>query len=224
MKYLSQEYDSNERLRGLFAPFGYVNSAKVMADKRGRPKDYGFVSFADTSVSVKATEALNGMAVGNGQQLLVRQYYSKKEWSALLISKLLIVRPFFRRQLNTFIECQICTERTNLANAVGYGCDHRFCSDCVINCLVTQIEDGMVMALICPDTDCDRRADPTLVQRLVSEQVYARYEQLILKEGTKDMMEIVRQHLNGRLRLLLSTPWSKPCRAFQVYTKIGLSC
>ncbi|KAM6980326.1 RNA-binding protein 39a isoform 2-T2 [Aplochiton taeniatus] len=64
---------TEEMLRGIFEPFGRIESIQLMMDSEtGRSKGYGFITFADSECAKKALEQLNGfelagrpMKVGN---------------------------------------------------------------------------------------------------------------------------------------------------------------
>ncbi|XP_041702685.1 RNA-binding protein 39 isoform X2 [Coregonus clupeaformis] len=52
---------TEEMLRGVFDPFGRIESIQLMNDSEtGRSKGYGFISFADAECAKKALEQLNG--------------------------------------------------------------------------------------------------------------------------------------------------------------------
>ena len=54
-------------LRTAFSPFGKVVSAKIVSDRRGRPKGFGYVEMADEDASV-AMESLRGTQI-NGRTM-----------------------------------------------------------------------------------------------------------------------------------------------------------
>uniref|UniRef100_A0A8D3DEN7 RRM domain-containing protein n=1 Tax=Scophthalmus maximus TaxID=52904 RepID=A0A8D3DEN7_SCOMX len=64
---------TEEMLRGIFEPFGRIESIQLMMDsENGRSKGYGFITFADAECAKKALDQLNGfelagrpMKVGN---------------------------------------------------------------------------------------------------------------------------------------------------------------
>jgi RNA recognition motif-containing protein len=52
---------TEEQVRELFAPFGEIESVKLIADQQtGRPRGFGFVEMASAEAAQKAIEALNG--------------------------------------------------------------------------------------------------------------------------------------------------------------------
>ena len=89
------------------------------------------------------------------------------------------------------VDCQICYDKTKKSQIVSYGCEHKFCSLCVRTYLETQIQEGMIDGLTCPDPECHHIADQTLVKKSVSKLMYDRLEKLTLKEAVKDMQDVV---------------------------------
>ncbi|MCC6202841.1 MAG: RNA-binding protein [Gammaproteobacteria bacterium] len=54
----------DEELRALFTPFGSVQSAQVIVDRRsGRSRGYGFVEMADAAEGERAIAQLNGSEI-----------------------------------------------------------------------------------------------------------------------------------------------------------------
>ncbi|KAM4587579.1 RNA-binding protein 39-like [Odontesthes bonariensis] len=62
---------TEEMLRGIFEPFGRIESIQLMMDSdSGRSKGYGFITFADAECAKKALEQLNGFELA-GQPMKV---------------------------------------------------------------------------------------------------------------------------------------------------------
>lgn len=57
---------SEDQVKALFAPFGTINSIKVVMDADGKSKSFGFVDFAEHEAAAKAVEALNGKSIETG--------------------------------------------------------------------------------------------------------------------------------------------------------------
>jgi RNA recognition motif-containing protein len=75
---LSYDISDNE-LKELFAPYGAVRSAQVIADRdTGRSKGFGFVEMSSDQEAQKAIEALNGKDVG-GRPLTVNEARPREE-------------------------------------------------------------------------------------------------------------------------------------------------
>ena len=77
---------------------------------------------------------------------------------------------------------------------VDFGCEHHFCEDCIKHYLQTMITDGIVGGIKCAAIGCQHLADEGVIKRLVSKEVFKRYEMLMLKAATKDMDDIVRHN------------------------------
>ena len=55
-------------LRTAFSPFGKVVSAKIVSDRRGRPKGFGYVEMSDEDSIKPAMESLRGTQI-NGRTM-----------------------------------------------------------------------------------------------------------------------------------------------------------
>ena len=72
---------TEDELRDLFAEFGDVVSAKLIADKcTGQSKGFGFVEMSNNSEAQKAMDELNGRDV-NGRGITVNQARPRQERS-----------------------------------------------------------------------------------------------------------------------------------------------
>ncbi|OTF80260.1 polyadenylate-binding protein 1-like protein [Euroglyphus maynei] len=92
LKNLSDEYDTDEKVRKLFEPFGSITSAVVTKDDDGKSKGFGFVCFATPDQAEQAVNALNGKDMGNGKQLYVGRAQKKAEREAELKRKLELLK------------------------------------------------------------------------------------------------------------------------------------
>jgi len=63
IKNLDDEIDE-DKLRGLFSPFGAITSCVVMKDNKGISKGFGFVCFTTTEEATKAITEMNGRMFG----------------------------------------------------------------------------------------------------------------------------------------------------------------
>lgn len=86
IKNLSEECDSDEKLRDLFSKFGTILSAKVSSDDGGKSKGFGFVSFEESTSAEAAVNEMNGKEVG-GKCLFVGRAQKKAERQAELKRK-----------------------------------------------------------------------------------------------------------------------------------------
>ncbi|CAG2177002.1 unnamed protein product [Oppiella nova] len=88
-------------------------------------------------------------------------------------------------------DCSICMEKQPLGDSIECGCGHLFCVDCMGGYLSNAIREGNVEDIKCPDKDCQTVAQQFLVSYIVSDELYARYEWLLLVAGVKDMPDVV---------------------------------
>lgn len=63
VKNLDDDFD-DEKLRGVFTPFGTITSCKVMKDSKGNSKGFGFVCYTTPEEATKAVTEMNGKIVG----------------------------------------------------------------------------------------------------------------------------------------------------------------
>lgn len=66
-------------------------------------------------------------------------------------------------------------------------CQHVFCKACLSGYFQVQIADGNVQCLHCPEPKCSSSATPLQVKQLVGEELFARYDRLLL-QSTLDLM------------------------------------
>eukprot|EP01116_Phalansterium_solitarium_P016860 TRINITY_DN400_c0_g1_i1.p2 TRINITY_DN400_c0_g1~~TRINITY_DN400_c0_g1_i1.p2 ORF type:complete len:617 (-),score=195.70 TRINITY_DN400_c0_g1_i1:165-2015(-) len=64
VKNIDDEVDSDDKLRGIFAPYGTITSTKIMKDNRSLSKGFGFVCFGSPEEATKAVSELNGKMIG----------------------------------------------------------------------------------------------------------------------------------------------------------------
>ena len=90
VKNVSEEIDTDEKLKAIFDPYGEVVSAKVMTDDGGKPRGFGFVSFNEPEQAEKAVDDLNGkeqggkpMYVGRAQKKAERQAELKRKFEQM---------------------------------------------------------------------------------------------------------------------------------------------
>uniref|UniRef100_A0A1A8CPS5 E3 ubiquitin-protein ligase RNF14 n=2 Tax=Nothobranchius TaxID=28779 RepID=A0A1A8CPS5_NOTKA len=66
-------------------------------------------------------------------------------------------------------------------------CLHVYCKDCMREYFEIQIREGNVQCLNCPEPKCTSVATPSQVKQLVDEELFARYDRLLL-QSTLDLM------------------------------------
>ncbi|XP_006877506.1 PREDICTED: E3 ubiquitin-protein ligase RNF14-like [Chrysochloris asiatica] len=70
-------------------------------------------------------------------------------------------------------------------------CKHVYCKECMKSYFEIQIKDGRVNSLNCPEPKCSSMATPNQVKDLVPEDVFARYNQLLIHASLELMEDVV---------------------------------
>lgn len=70
-------------------------------------------------------------------------------------------------------------------------CQHIFCMDCMQTLATVHVKEGSVNKLNCPDTSCRGSIPPYLLKELLEEEVFQRWEDLVLQRSLDAMMDIV---------------------------------
>ncbi|XP_008102920.2 E3 ubiquitin-protein ligase RNF14 [Anolis carolinensis] len=84
--------------------------------------------------------------------------------------------------------CNICfSDKLGSECMLFLDCRHVYCKACVKDYFEIQIKDGQVHCLNCPEPKCPSVATPGQVKGLVEEQLFARYDRLLL-QSTLDLM------------------------------------
>ncbi|KAK7926315.1 hypothetical protein WMY93_008625 [Mugilogobius chulae] len=84
--------------------------------------------------------------------------------------------------------CGICfSEKLGAACLCFKECQHVYCNACMSEYFQIQIKDGNVQCLNCPEPKCSSVATPLQVKHLVGEELFARYDRLLL-QSTLDLM------------------------------------
>ncbi|XP_058484006.1 E3 ubiquitin-protein ligase RNF14 [Solea solea] len=84
--------------------------------------------------------------------------------------------------------CGICFAEKMGANCLCFKeCQHVYCQACMTEYFQIQIRDGNVQCLNCPEPKCTSVATPLQVKQLVDDELFARYDRLLL-QSTLDLM------------------------------------
>lgn len=70
-------------------------------------------------------------------------------------------------------------------------CQHVYCNTCLTGYFEIQIKDGQVHALNCPEPKCSSVASPAQVKQLVGDQLFSRYDRLLLQSSLDLMADVV---------------------------------
>ncbi|KAG8578783.1 hypothetical protein GDO81_010617 [Engystomops pustulosus] len=88
--------------------------------------------------------------------------------------------------------CNICFMEKLGSDCTHFkDCEHVYCNICLKDYFEIQITQGQVHALICPDPECKSIATPAQVKNLVGEQIFSRYDRLLLQSSLDLMVDVV---------------------------------
>ncbi|XP_077305803.1 E3 ubiquitin-protein ligase RNF14-like isoform X2 [Lithobates pipiens] len=88
--------------------------------------------------------------------------------------------------------CDICfSEKLGSDCTYFKDCSHVYCDNCLRDYFEIQIRDGQVHALNCPEPKCTSVATPAQVKKLVGEELFSRYDRLLLKSTLEMMTDVV---------------------------------
>ncbi|XP_056141050.1 E3 ubiquitin-protein ligase RNF14 [Lampris incognitus] len=88
--------------------------------------------------------------------------------------------------------CGICfTEKLGVSCLSFKECQHVYCKACMTEYFEIQIRDGNVRCLNCPAPKCTSIATPLQVKQLVDEELFARYDRLLLQSSLDLMADVV---------------------------------
>ncbi|XP_061104609.1 E3 ubiquitin-protein ligase RNF14 [Conger conger] len=88
--------------------------------------------------------------------------------------------------------CGICfTEKLGSGCLLFKECAHVYCRACLSEYFQIQIRDGNVQCLNCPEPKCTSVATPSQVKLLVGEELFARYDRLLLQSSLDLMADVV---------------------------------
>ncbi|XP_001514922.1 E3 ubiquitin-protein ligase RNF14 [Ornithorhynchus anatinus] len=88
--------------------------------------------------------------------------------------------------------CHICfCEKLGRESMYFSECRHVYCRACLKDYFEIQIRDGQVHCLNCPEPKCSSVATPGQVKELVAEELFARYDRLLLQSSLDLMADVV---------------------------------
>lgn len=100
------------------------------------------------------------------------------------------------QQLRSFqskpYKCNICfSEKLGVDCTQFKVCQHVYCKDCLREYFEIQIKEGLVHHLSCPEPTCDSTAIPSQVKELVGDELFSRYDRLLLQSSLESMADVV---------------------------------
>ncbi|XP_041646726.1 E3 ubiquitin-protein ligase RNF14-like isoform X1 [Cheilinus undulatus] len=114
--------------------------------------------------------------------------------SQALLSQLLIHNAAQKqKEFNTTVfDCDICFDGWLGSECVQLlECGHIFCRGCLGKFCKLQITEGNVRGVTCPNADCPVTPTPVQVRSLVGEELFKRYDRLLLQMSLDRMPDVV---------------------------------
>ncbi|XP_028259021.1 E3 ubiquitin-protein ligase RNF14-like [Parambassis ranga] len=114
--------------------------------------------------------------------------------SQALMSQILIHNAAQKRRAfaSTVFDCGVCFTGWLGSDCVQLlECEHIFCQGCLGEFCKVQITEGNVRGLTCPQTGCTSAPTPAQVKRLVGEELFSRYDRLLLQSTLDCMPDVV---------------------------------
>ncbi|XP_066600300.1 E3 ubiquitin-protein ligase RNF14-like [Prorops nasuta] len=91
-----------------------------------------------------------------------------------------------------FYTCKICfTEKVGERCTKFMPCSHVFCKECMTNYLEVRIKDGAVININCPEEKCLSEASHSQIKNLLSPELFARYDSILLNATLNTMTDIL---------------------------------
>jgi len=88
--------------------------------------------------------------------------------------------------------CQICfTDKIGSQCIRFVVCNHVYCRDCMTNYFKEKISTGAVSSLVCPTFKCETQALPNQVAELVPQEMFQKYESLLLETQLESMTDVM---------------------------------
>ncbi|EEB12059.1 RING finger protein, putative [Pediculus humanus corporis] len=94
--------------------------------------------------------------------------------------------------LKNFYTCNICfSDKIGKDCTKFQGCNHVFCISCIKSYFTIKIRDGMVQSIKCPEDKCSTEALPSQVKEIVSEELFAKYDSVLLNTALDTLSDII---------------------------------
>ena len=87
--------------------------------------------------------------------------------------------------------CAVCFDEKAAVDCVRFhSCGHTFCKGCIAGYFQSQVADGAVAELLCPEPSCRAAATPAEVKAVLSEEDYEAFERLSLQQSLQSMKDV----------------------------------
>lgn len=114
--------------------------------------------------------------------------------SQALMSQILIYNAAQKQKefATTVFDCGVCYMGWLGSECIELlGCGHIFCRGCLGEFCKVQITEGNVREVTCPNTGCPATPTPAQVQSLVGEELFSRYDRLLLQMTLDSMPDVI---------------------------------
>ncbi|XP_018601528.1 E3 ubiquitin-protein ligase RNF14-like isoform X2 [Scleropages formosus] len=92
---------------------------------------------------------------------------------------------------NQVFSCGVCFSEKLGSDCMCFrDCDHVYCRACLAEFIALRIRDGQVRDLQCPHHKCSATVTPSQVKQLLSEELFLRYDRLLLQSSLDKMTDI----------------------------------
>lgn len=92
----------------------------------------------------------------------------------------------------TFHDCDICFSCVAGTKCRRIQpCGHTHCCECLRLHITTKVGSGEVTKILCPSGSCNTSLSPSLIQELVSSDVFERFDRLLLQKTLDKMTDVV---------------------------------
>ncbi|CAK6972794.1 E3 ubiquitin-protein ligase RNF14-like [Scomber scombrus] len=93
---------------------------------------------------------------------------------------------------STFFDCGVCFMGCPGSQCVQLmECGHVYCKACLANFCEVQIKEGNIQGVTCPQADCTATPAPAEIKSLVGEELFSRYDRLLLQLTLDSMPDVV---------------------------------
>ncbi|KAK6640236.1 hypothetical protein RUM44_011922 [Polyplax serrata] len=94
--------------------------------------------------------------------------------------------------LKNFYTCNICfSDKLGKDCTKFHGCNHVFCINCIRSYFTIKIKEGTVQSIKCPEDQCTSEALPSHIKEIVSEELFAKYDTVLLNTALDTLSDII---------------------------------
>ncbi|XP_078044143.1 E3 ubiquitin-protein ligase RNF14 isoform X2 [Augochlora pura] len=136
------------------------------------------------------------------------QYWNKKNYMHKGYDKRALNSPIGRNPIQALIDyndkrnhiefeknfypCKICfLDKMGKHCTKFLPCGHVFCKDCITGYIEARIKDGNVQNICCPEEKCTSEATPAQIKGMLSSEMFAKYDSMLLNSTLDTMMDII---------------------------------